>query len=508
MLYMSVHLDVDVAWLLQCLERFLSGGTYTDDLYETNPPLSFLIYLPAYPLFTTLGLSAKFSILVLFLLYVFLSNAILFKLLHKTQISSTTIIIICCATLTSQTWGAGMFFGLKDHLILSFLTPFILLQYLISTADDKVSHGIAISTSIMGGIALCLKPHYAIIPAVLYAHRLITTKSLKKCLISIDTITLILCGLSYFIFMYIFTPEYLVTMLPENSRLYRVETPFPIGLNLKVFAITIVASFIGFALVISANNEEQQEIKRIVLIFSGLSALCIIPYVIQNKGFLYHTTPLFGFGVAALTMAAYGTCRLLTKKRTSALFLTLVFMAVITHTFTRPMSSSVMNNKQFKAQPIAEYIDENAWNKVYITFDMRSMLSPLPYLLDVKSGSRFGPIGHLYALSILSSRTQNEEEQNKIKQDMMRFVDMMAEDMKKNKPSVIAIPLYPTDQKTNEPSDMYFKFLMANENFAKAMQNYTLDKRIPFNKSLKTGDNNNENIVWHDMYILDKNNNL
>lgn len=172
------------------------------------------------------------------------------------------------------------------------------------------------------------------------------------------------------------------------------------------------------------------------------------------------------------------------------------------------MSSTIMNNKQFKAQPIVEYIDENAWNNVYITYDMKSMLSPLPYLLDVKNGSRFGQIWNLHALSLLSSRTQNEEESKIIKKDMMRVIDMMAEDITQNKPSVIAIPLYPTDQETNEPSDMYFKFLMANDKFAQAMENYTFDQKIHFNKSLKTGDNQEDNIIWHNMYILEKSNNL
>ncbi len=505
---MSVHLDVDVAWLLQCLERFLSGGTYTDDFYETNPPLSFLIYLPAYPFFATIGLSAKLSILILFLIYVLFSNAVLFKLLQKIEISASTAIVVCCATLTAQTWGTGMYFGLKDHLILSFLTPFILLQYLISTSKEKISRVLSVNATLMGGIALCLKPHYAIIPATLYIHRLITAKSLKKCIISIDTIGLTLCGTAYISFIYIFTPEFISVILPETSTLYSVETPFPIGIYLKVFVVTVIAALIGFALVIGARNDEQLEIKKVIMAFSTLSALCLLPYIIQNKGFLYHTVPFFGFGVAALTMAAYGTCRLITKKKTPALLIALILIGVLTHVNTRSYTSAIMNNKQFKAQPIAEFIEENAWNKVYITYDMKSMLAPLPYLLDVKSGSRFGQIWNLNALSIISSRTQNEEKGRKIKEEMMHIIDMMAEDINKNKPSVIAIPLYPTNTETNEPAEMYYEFLMANDNFAKAMKNYTKEERIPFNKSLNMGDNNENNIIWHNMYILNQNNNL
>ena len=82
-LYMEVHFDIDIGWLLQCLDRFIAGGTYNDDFYETNPPLSFLIYLPAYPLYSYLGISAKAAVTTLFTIYIAISSLSIYSLIQK-----------------------------------------------------------------------------------------------------------------------------------------------------------------------------------------------------------------------------------------------------------------------------------------------------------------------------------------------------------------------------------------------------------------------------------------
>lgn len=506
-LYMNIHLDVDIAWLLQCLERFMAGGTYTESFYETNPPLSFLIYLPAHPLYTILGLSAKLSVLLTFLIYTAISNILLFKLLKNTTLSPTTCIAILAAAITAQTWGAGMTFGLKDHLILVFLTPFTLLQYQITTTPDKISKTTAIFGSLLGAIALCLKPHYAVIPAALLVHRIISTKSVKNIILSTELWTIAITFAAYLAFIYAVTPDFIHTIMPNVIELYGIETPFPIGMNLKSFVITIASAFIAYALLLANKGDENIEIRNSILLCAFISALCVIPYLLQNKGFYYHTIPYIGFGVMAMVLAIYGMSRLITKHKDISLWITLFIAGLLTYANTTSTGEGVMNNEQFKAQPIAEFIEENAQGGSYITYDMKSMLAPLPYLIDVKNASRFGQIWNLHALSILSSQTTDKNEQEKIKTKMMNVINMMAQDIEKNKPDVVAIPLYPTDPESNEPTEKFLEFLLANQNFATAMNEYQKETRLKFNKSLAVGNNDAKNIIWHDMYVRKTNQN-
>ncbi len=45
-LQFNTALNFDHAWLLTAAQRLLAGGTMAQDFYETNPPLSVLLYVP------------------------------------------------------------------------------------------------------------------------------------------------------------------------------------------------------------------------------------------------------------------------------------------------------------------------------------------------------------------------------------------------------------------------------------------------------------------------------
>lgn len=453
-------------------------------------------------------LDVKPALLILFFVYIGISNFTLFKLLQKTTLNPDLVIVTLLASITAQTWGTGMAFGLKDHLILICLIPFVTLQYLLTTTTSKISNTISIPASIMGGIALCLKPHYIIIQLAFLIHRLLKTKSVKNCVISIDTIIPILCAIAYLVLIYIFTPDFIETILPQVSALYGIDKPFPIGMNLKAFMITIISLLVVFATIAIERNEERGEIKKIAIATATLSALCIIPYIMQDKGFYYHTIPFLGFGIMTMFCAIYSGTRLALKHKDISLWIAMALTGVLTYANTTGNKAPVMTPGQYKAQPIVDFIDENAWNRIYATYDMKSMLAPLPYIIDVKNGSRFGQIWNLHALSILIGSAQSDQESEDIKNQMMNIVNMMAEDIIKNKPSVIAIPLYPETQDTNDPSSKFFEFLMANDNFANAFKNYTKQGTVDFNKSLTPNNTDEDNIIKHDMYILKKDHEL
>jgi len=56
------HQNCDNSWLFMAAERLLDGGRPYVDFIETNPPASFLIYLPGVALARLLGLSTEFVV--------------------------------------------------------------------------------------------------------------------------------------------------------------------------------------------------------------------------------------------------------------------------------------------------------------------------------------------------------------------------------------------------------------------------------------------------------------
>lgn len=498
-LYMDVHLDIDIGWLLQCLERFLSGGKYAVDFYESNPPLSFLIYLPAYPLYTYLGLNAHMAILLIFLTYIGISNFTIYKLLKGSDYNISDIFTIITGLIIVQTWVAGISFALKDHLIFIFLIPLLLLQYLI-TVNKKPSATIMILAIIMGGVAICLKPYYAIIPAIFFAHRLFVSRSIIKVIISQDFIGLLIIGISYIGFIYIFTPNYIDILLPEITSLYGLDKPFPIFMRLNYLIYAGLAVILGLFIT-------NTKLKYLIFIIASLSLVSFIPYYVQQKGFHYHAIPFLSFGMLALFLSIFAVAKSLFSHNDIALWIAAALIAILNLSETTGGKYKYLTTGQFTAQPLIEMIDELAWNKTYATYDMKPMTSALPYIADLKNASRFGHIWTMHGLTIKIELTNDEGEKQEIKKEMLKYVDMFAQDIAHYKPSVITIPRYRRPN-SNEASNSYMNFLMTNEAFKDGMENYIFEESIPFDTTLTATGHDPEKIVVHDVYVLKENHNF
>ncbi len=495
---MNVHLDIDIGWLLQCLERFLAGGKYGVDFYESNPPMSFLIYMPAYPLYSYLGISAHLSVLLLFMGYIAISNFIVYKLLRRIDYKISHIFTIISALIVIETWVAGNVFASKDHLIFIFIVPLLLLQYLI-TIDKKPSNKIMIAAIIMGAIAICLKPHYAVVPAIFFAHRLFISRSIIKTIISPDFIGMLIFGLSYIGFIYIAAPEYIYILLPELNAVYGLDKPFPIFIRLNYLIYAGVAVVLALFL-------RDEKLKHLIFICTGLSLACFMAYYVQQKGFHYHTIPFLSFAMLALFLAAFAIAKSLMNNNDTPIWVAAAFIVMLNISATTGGKHKYLTTGQFTAQPLIELIDELAWNNTYATYDLKTMLSALPYITDLKNGSRFSHIWTIHGLSIKMEAASSEQDKLDIKQEMLKYVDMFAQDMDLYKPSVITIPQY---RKTgsNEPSHNYLEFLMSSEHFKTNMENYVFEETIPFDTTLTGVTTDPDKITMHDVYVLKQNHN-
>ena len=505
-LYLRVYMDTDLGWLLECLDRFMAGGTYTQDFYESNPPLSFWIYIPAYPLYTYMSIDPKISVFAAVLAYLLFSNFAFFSLLRKEKhFNSLDLFIIMSAIIMSQSWVAGEVYGSKDHLIAAFLLPFSLYQYRL-TRGLKTGTLLATSSIIMGGIAVCLKPHYALIPALFFAHRLYTTRSLIKTIVSPDFLGTLLIGIFYLLLIWLFTPEFL-SQLPQLVSLYSVEKPYPLHIRYH-YAVYAILAALGSYFIFSENN--QKTLMKSVYIFSALSLVCIIPYILQNKGFHYQTLPFLCYGATAGFIAIYGMIKELTKcKSDIAIWGTCATMVVVFGGYTYGNKIPKLTKEQFKTTPIIKTIDELAWNRVYANYYYKHVLSSLPKISSLKKGSRFGELWPLTGLTLLTNKTDDPELQNQYKKQMYNFVGLIVEDMIRYKPSVILIPQY-RDFETHKPTKDYYNFLIKHDGFKENMINYTFYDTIVFDISHTPEGKNADpmKLISHDIYVLNHDNTL
>ena len=507
-IYLHSHIDVDTSWLLQCLERFLAGGTYINDFYETNPPLSFLIYLPTYPLYTYLDIDPKLSVFITLALYLGIADYILLRLLQKEEnIKAQDLLIIMTSLLLAQSWVAGVSFAAKDHLISVFLLPLSLYQFRL-TRGLKTGTLLATGSVILGGMAICLKPHYAIIPALFFVHRLYTTRSLPRCITTPDFWGMLIIGVSYFFIVLLLTPEFF-DLLPQIISLYSVDQPFPLSMR---YYYVVYGIFAAISAPFIFTDKSQSILKHSIYALSALSLLSMIPFILQDKGFHYQALPTFCYGAAAVFIAIYGFAKeILHSKNDISLWVAIAAIILVFGTTIRDYKKPAPSKDQVMALPLIDAIDELAWNRVYVDYSFKHKLAYLPKISSLRNGSRFGEIWPLTGLTILANDSTDPEERKEIGNQRYKIVDLMAADMKHYKPSVILIPQYP-DPKTDKPAKHYYEFLMKHEEFRENLSNYTYYDTILFSRdsSLEATSANLEKetdqIIPHDIYLLKRDN--
>ncbi len=470
-LYLNSIMNMDIGWLLQCLDRFLAGGTYSEDFYETNPPLSFLIYTPIQPLYDQFGWKALDAVTLLFYGYIGLSLTTFGVLLKKLDCTNETIILILSACVFSSTWAAGMSFGQRDHLVFLFMLPLMAYQYAF-TMNRSPSILITTLAVIMGGTAIALKPHYGIISALFFAHRLYKTKSISRCVIAPDFIGMGLIGASYIAFVFFITPDFVNVVLPDVLSLYTVDKPFDLSVR-AFYALYGLAAF-GFVFLISTKDKTNQQIKMAVIILSALSMLYFIPYILQNKGFHYHAYPALGMGIAALFLSARCVILEITNSKNISFIIASCLVTTLTYsTILGRSDTPFMTSDEYVNTPFIRSLEENAWNGKFAVYGLKNPITALPYLAPIESVSRFGQYWTLFNLFLLLKQQDTQEGEREVRERMVRAIEPVAEDIQRHKPSVLSFPQYSVIE-TGEYEDYFYGFLLNNENFADQMKNYDL----------------------------------
>ncbi len=478
-LYLDLYLNTDFGWLFTCLERFLSGGTYTTDFYETNPPLSFLIYYPAYLLYKIAGIFPVKAIYLLFSILTALVGVIIWKYMSLYGFSRTMMIAFFGSYLFVGTWIISSAFGQKDHLVFILLLPYVFMN-VGRIARKETPKILAITTSILGALAVCIKPYYIIIPAVFYLYRLHAERSPVKLLLSLDLWIFVLAGGAYTLLIFLVFPDYLSTILPEVLELYTVDVPMPV-LDLLKFLLLSVGAFIVMLFVY--ETEETKYLKVSVYSLIGMSFLCAIAYYTQNKGFFYQSVPFFACSSMAFILALFGlvyqSCRLTDVAIVVPCFLLLIF----TKTYMVGHPPGHLTSNEFQHLPYHEKLKGYAQNGTYMDLEMKSPSLSIPYYLNIKNGSRFGQIWPILGLKYKFEDSLTEEEKNILRKKLNHFIDMIAEDIGKHSPSVISIPRY-TETGQPEPTKSYYNFFMKNQNFSEAMKKYKFAETFTFDKNL------------------------
>jgi hypothetical protein len=308
--------NFDAAWLTTCGERLLGGQRLSEGCFETNPPLSVLIYLIPALLEKFAGVPKSFGLPLYDFVLIGLSALAVNAILRAQNIlTDPQRRVLLFAWLLANTVMTAQWFGERDQIVLLGLFPFVLVQLGI-TSRLTLPPRLKWAVLIMGSLAILIKPHYALIPALVFLHRGWKQKRWSV-FADNDFSALAWTSAAYAALVLFAFNDWVKIILPDSLRFYALQpyhahTVWPTALASAVLIPALMA------LVFLRLKDARRDMPLLLL---TLALLCVIVYALQNKGFMYQFIPVKAFIFCGLALpliylfknrAALKACLLLT----------------------------------------------------------------------------------------------------------------------------------------------------------------------------------------------------
>jgi hypothetical protein len=298
--------NTDVSWLLTVGERVLDGQRLYIDVLETNPPMAVLVYTPGIAIARVLGLPAEVVTDSLMFALIFISLAIVAGILRKSSALDgaqgrllAPLAFAVLAILPTQA------FGQREHIAIVELLP-LLAVFVVRMNGRGPPTSIAIVAGCGAGLALSFKPHFALGMLCAVGCLAIHSRSWKAAFTP-ENLTAATIALLYAAGVAAFFPEFFTTIGPLVRDVY-----IPVGLSfqallgkpaLPIWGVTILAT-------IALKRRDKIDAACLLLLTTSLGFAVI--FVLQRKGWPYHSYPMI-----ALVMLALGSALASNTPRTA-----------------------------------------------------------------------------------------------------------------------------------------------------------------------------------------------
>ncbi len=312
LLQFQLMLSWDNSWLLLMTKRWLAGGTYTKDFFDTDPPM--ILYVYSLPV-----LLAKVANLVLiFKAYVFcigfVSLFLAYQLLMSIFKKDSYLRYLWLLSLALIFWIVPTFeFGQRDCLIVMLLTPYLLSVLARMSGDKSITPGMPLMLGVLAAVGIGIKPYFLIIVLLSEIYLVIYTRRLLNCL-RIDTVTMALTLIGYLVSVYWLFPDYISTVLPFAWRLYPGGMGEPLFKMIFSYGSVFCFTVMVFSWFMPAIEGDKNISNYLTVILLGFTAL----FIYQRNFFYYHFLPAFSY---ALLLIIFNSTLLLTKSSPSQRYL-------------------------------------------------------------------------------------------------------------------------------------------------------------------------------------------
>lgn len=267
--------DYDVAFLTWAADQIMGPAVYGVDILDVNPPLCVLIYVPAALLAQFIGF--EWGVRLWMFILTSLSVAGVWHAAERPLRLPVASILILFTALAFPNH-----FAQREQIAFLLCAPYV--------AGPASNRRWGVLSGVMAGAGFLMKPHFLIPLALVFALR-------RR--IGVEEKAIIATGAAYAAVILLFFQPYLWQMVPAAAVTYW-------AISFPWISMALQAAFVLFAAVpIALAGDRQPAAAPYLAATVGFVAAAVL----QQKGFLYHFIPAFGFLALFLTVRSFNTRR-------------------------------------------------------------------------------------------------------------------------------------------------------------------------------------------------------
>lgn len=279
------RINLDTAWYLVATSQWLDGARLYVDIFELNPPLNFYFTIPPILLSDLLGISGPNAQYLFICIAIFLSMLTCWNIAPRLTENRRVIFVVGLGL--AMTVPAMNDIGQREHLLVILTAPWLVSQLLPQRRLSGRTRNILAAVAALG---ICLKPYFVLIPAAVTLGHVLASRSLRP-ILSASNLTMLTVGVSYVAAVSILYPEYFQDVVPLARDFYGA-----FGLpDAKVshYVTVMSAPFVPLLLLFLL----RRDVPAGTGIFAAAALAGLVVYLVQWKGFPYHSIPFEAFAL-------------------------------------------------------------------------------------------------------------------------------------------------------------------------------------------------------------------
>jgi hypothetical protein len=470
----------DMSWLLYTAQRVMAGDTLYASLVEVNPPL--IVDLSSIGVLISSGLNVTRThgwvifVGIQALLCLWLTARLLARELADEAPDLTAPLIALLAW--TFTCLPAREFGQREHLMVLWLSPYVVSAVALGSGRP-VGRPLQILLGLLVGLAVCLKPYYGVVVALVELCCLAwPARSIRPC-VRLEMFVAVAVGVAYITFVRFEHPLFFTWILPLAVQYYSAYGSTLPGVikpaHLVYAAATVVALVLG--------RVAPPGVTRLALAFTIAGVGAYITLILQSKGWSYHFLPAksfltltVGISVLAFLRGHLGQWAPLTLRRPAAMAMTGA-AAVLASS----IGWSVHQVQKHRAgrdyrlvSDFETFFDGQPRRPATLVLLSPSMFPgfPLVETLPASWGIRFNDLWMLAGL--LAEEQERPTAPDRVL-TMARLSQMLAEDIDASKPQFIIVERH---AKLVNTSVDVLALLLPSDRFRRTWQSYTLVQNV------------------------------